>query len=197
MEQHHRDQLGIKLTQLAMLYGKDFPKEQATLFINSLISFIPDTFENYMKALSSYAEDSKNKFFPAPNSLRPYLIPDLDDEAVAVEASSRTMEAVSRFGWNNSTEAKAYVGELGWRAVSKFGGWSYICENLGNEISLTTFQAQVREITRSQIKMAKAGISEGPIQLPQSQNQKRSSGELTSVSNIVRLLTKDDNDGSN
>lgn len=166
MNQLQRDQLGIKLTEIAMLYGKDFPKETAKIYINSLLSFLPDSFENYMKALSDYVSDKKNKFFPAPVHLREYLNPTINDDQLAVSAASRVIEAVSKFGWSNPGEAHAFIGDLGWRSVKVFGGWQYVCENLGTEINLSTFNAQIREISKATIQQAKLGIMEGPIGIP-------------------------------
>ena len=168
MNQEQRNQLAAAILDCAHFYGKtDLSTSDIKSFIDVLIKFYSEiSASGFINGLLAYVNDAKNRVFPAPSTLRPYLYAKMDDDFIAVQAASRALEAVSKFGWNNSTEARVYVGELGWKAIAGFGGWSYVCENLGNEISLTTFQAQVREIAKSIIKMTKAGLESGPVEIP-------------------------------
>jgi hypothetical protein len=167
MKQDQRDQLGIKLTQIAMMYGKDFPKEQARIYIDSLVSFMPDTFENYMMALMKYLNDSKNKFFPTPMNLRQYLQPELSPDAMSNEVASRIRSAITKFGWPNPKDAREYIGDLGWKVVERSGGWQYLCENHGVDLNVLTFHAQARDLTRSLIESNELGTYDQPIGIEQ------------------------------
>lgn len=173
MNQQERDQLGIKLTQIAMMYGKEFPKEQATIYIDSLVSFMPDTFENYMGALLKYINDSKNKFFPTPMNLKQYLQPEMSPEAMGNEVASRIRAAITKFGWCNPNDAKNYIGDLGWKVVERSGGWQYICENHGVDLNVLTFHAQARDTTKAMLESNSIGSFDQPIGLPESNNVKQ------------------------
>ena len=137
-------------------------------------------------ALEAYRKDFKNKGWPRPSDLRALVIPPIDDDSKAVEAASRTVAAVSKFGWNKPKEAREYIGELGWVAVQRFGGWMYICENLGVDISITTFQAQIRDLSKAILKLDKAGSFDQPINMIG--NAKEKPQELEPAANILKLV---------
>lgn len=168
--QEDRVELAQTIKNAALFYGKtDITKESVIQMLNVFEQFFNYPAAQIKKAFHDYILDSKNKFFPSPASLRPYIEPEIDSDSLAVVATSRVIEAVSKFGYNNSTEAREYIGELGWRAVKSFNGWLYVCENLGINISITTFSAQVRDLSKSIIKMDKLGIKDGPIQIGKNQ----------------------------
>lgn len=144
LTQEERDHLGIQLTKLSIAYGVEFPKEKASAFINSLIEFVPGSFEQYMTALNKYVAEG-NTFFPSPIKLQKYVNPLEGPESEGRAIASRIREAVSRYGWSNQAEAKFYIGPVGWKIVESSGGWSYLCENLGTNIDPNSFYAQARD----------------------------------------------------
>jgi len=161
-----RNILAKKITSTAVYYGKfDLTKEQTTFYINILEENFNKTTMEYIRAIDLYISDFKNKFFPSVAALRQYVLPEQSDDQLAVDVASRVFQAVSDIGYSNQTAARAFIGDLGWLAVNKYGGWIYICENLGKEIQITSFQAQIREISKSIIYKAKMGIEDGPIQI--------------------------------
>ena len=157
MNQDQRNILAKSIHETAMFFGKDnLTKENISTFIDLLIKFYPGkVFEDFKLAIKNYSVDPKNKLFFSPANLRPYIEPSLNDVDQAVSVASKALEAVAKFGWCNPDKAMAYIGDAGWVAVQRFGGWEYICTNLGTEISLTTFQAQIRDIAKTIIKTEK------------------------------------------
>lgn len=159
METADRNTLAKEIHDTAIFYGKyDLTADSITTLINILEKHYPEFFlEEFLQAYTDYKNDSKNAFFPSPSSLRKYLSPEVDDETVAISTAARVIEAVSKFGWSNSSDARAFVGELGWAGVCRFGGWSLICQELGVSINVGTFQAQLKAIIKSEVVISKAG----------------------------------------
>lgn len=166
LNQDQRNILAATISESASFYGKsDISKHDISGFINIIEKFFIFPFDQILSAFNNYILDPKNKYFPSPATLRPYINPELDGDTMATLAASRAIEAVTRFGWNNSTDARAYIGELGWTAIKRFGGWVYVCENMGKSLSVNVFLAQVRDLSKSIIKQDKLGIVDGPIQI--------------------------------
>ena len=122
--------------------------------------------EQVEKALFEYRRNPKNKFPPLPAHIREAIQPSaMSDDQRAVEVAARIVTAISKFGWNNTREARAFMGEIGWAVVEKQGGWENICANtMSDQIGI--FQAQVRELAKVQIKLARMGALDSPPQLP-------------------------------
>lgn len=157
--QNERNELAQIILNTAVFYGKyDLTKEQITIYISVLDDKFKKTFIDYKNSIQSYCADSKNKFFPAPANLSAYLNPEINDDAQAVSIAAKVIEAVSKFGWCNSQSAKNYIGDIGWAAVTAFGGWQHVCENLGLKIQLSTFNAQVRDIIKAEVQKSKFKI---------------------------------------
>lgn len=169
MNRTQRAQVGEKIVYAWKSYNRTI--EPGTL------SFMLDVLNEQdhaaiIKALNSYCINPKNKMPPTIADIMAFINPTVDDEALAIDASSRVVAAVTKFGYNNAVEARDWVGELGWAAVERSGGWLNICENLGLSLQVGTFTAQVREICKAQIKAAKAGTLNTPPALPEPENKK-------------------------
>jgi hypothetical protein len=117
-------------------------------------------------ALRAYRANPKNRVMPMPADVRAMLEPQLDDDAMAREAASRVMAAISKFGYMRGTEAREWIGELGWLVVQRYGGWQRLCESLGSELDIGTFQAQARDLAKTQAQLARAGRLDQPPGLP-------------------------------
>lgn len=152
LNQNERNILSKKLLEIAILYGKEITPEFISMFISSMDNYFKMTLEKYFDALEKYTSDSKNKFFPTPILLREYLDPKLDESDNAKLLSLKINESVSRFGHSNYELAMNYIGPIGKRIVERFGGWNYLCENLGSNIQVGTFIAQSREVIVSMQK---------------------------------------------
>lgn len=95
----------------------------------------------------------ENKVFPLPleiinkiNELK--KDPLLDAGLIA----ARITGAVRKFGYANPADARKFIGEHGWYLVQQKGGWTFICENLGMNLNITTFEAQNRNQLESLVK---------------------------------------------
>lgn len=185
-----RNTLGIKLTEIAVGYGKEFPKEQAKIYINALVNYLPNTLENYLLALNRYISDQKNKFFPTPFQLRNYLENKPSIDTLANETASRIRSAITKFGWPNPEGAKEYIGDLGWKIVERNGGWLSLCENHGLVLNPQTFHAQSRDLAKSMIESAELGIFDQPIKIPEPRKE-----DLTSIGNILKPLLENKQKG--
>lgn len=158
----------IKLIELAAFYEKSLTDEQLKVYAQYLIQRI--TISEFAIAIGKYCDDSKNEFFPRPISKLVALVHEpVDDDAQARDAAGRIVHAISKYGWCNVESARNYVGELGWAVVSKQGGWVNLCE-ASRTMNLETFQAQSRDLAKSQIKMARAGLIDTPPGLPARDN---------------------------
>lgn len=113
-------------------------------------------------AFEKYRKDPKNKTCPMPSQIRSLIQPEIDPEIEAREAASRIQAAVTKFGWCNPNEARAYIGEAGWHAVLRWGGWVHLCQNLGVSIDVANFQAQAREVLKGEMKRRQLGIADMP-----------------------------------
>lgn len=127
-------------------------------------------FEQILSALKIYRSDEKNLYWPRASKIRAIINPTLSLDSASNEAASRIREAISKFGWCNGGDAEKFIGGLGWDIVQKSGGWKYLCENHGINLSPLTFHAQARDLAKSLIESKNKGISSEPIQI-ESQNK--------------------------
>lgn len=147
-------------------------------------------------AYQVWRRDPKNKTFPLPAQIREIVCPEqfISPEALAREIAARIVGAVTSCGWNNGRSAEAFIGPVGWDAVRRAGGWSYICENLGVTLSPTTFQAQMRDLIESNLTYG-SGVIDEAIALPE--RDKRDKLGLAPAKDILKRLTSkfDGDDG--
>jgi len=184
MNQSERDILGKALTSIAFLYGYELPREKVTMFISSLIDFVPATLNEYLTSLKKYSEDPKNRTFPNPAQLRQYLRPELSNDSKALEAANRIREGIVKFGFWRLEEAKTFIGDVGWAVVQRCGGWQYVCENHGVDLNPLTFHAQARDTAKSILEMESLGVLGQPIML----EEKRANGLIGSGDVVKNLL---------
>lgn len=141
----------------AQYYGRDLQPSTVAAMADDLIEISP---QNAIEAYVAWRKDSRHRAMPTPSDIIATVRGSpASPEAIGREVASRVVHAVSAFGWCNGKEAMAYVGDAGWRAVQRMGGWKYLCENLGTELSVLTFQAQCRDLVASHVEFASKGIS--------------------------------------
>lgn len=107
-----------------------------------------------MMAYQQYRRSPKNNRFPLPAIIREIVYPQdyISHEDQAAEVAARIVGAIPNYGWCNGRAAEEYIGPVGWAAVQRQGGWSYLCENMGTKINPSTFQAQIRKQLESNFK---------------------------------------------
>lgn len=115
-----------------------------------------------MMAYQQYRRSPKNNRFPLPATIREIVYPQdyISHEDQAAEVAARIVGAIPNYGWCNGRGAEEYIGPVGWAAVQRQGGWSYLCENMGTKINPSTFQAQIRKQLESNFKYGINAIEE-------------------------------------
>lgn len=103
--------------------------------------------------------------FPMPGKILEHARPQISTEDDAKEAAARIIHAVSKFGWCNRQEARAYIGELGWQVVEMQGGWVNLCENMRPNM-IPNLQAQFRELAKTVHTKSRLGTLDTPPALP-------------------------------
>lgn len=159
MNQEERLAIGKMWLALAGMYGKEIDAAALKIMLDAVSDL--DS-KRIAHALMDWAQNSKQNRHPLPADVRSFVKPETDKDAASREAASRVSTAVSKFGYTNPEEARAFVGELGWHIVERHGGWSYLCQNLGVTIDLTTFHAQARDLAKATLIRGHDGITNAP-----------------------------------
>lgn len=150
------------LVKLAAYYEKILTPEQIDIYSKQLFEYL--TIEELTLACKNYIDNPKNEYFPRPISKLIALVKSpIQGDDFAVEIASRVVEAVSRYGWSDQKSAYTYIGSYGIMAVERFGGWLYICENLGVDLSVNSFQAQAREMIKSNLRINTSNAQLAPL----------------------------------
>lgn len=87
------------------------------------------------------------KWFPAISDFFQFLEPQKNQESFSEQVTGKIIQAISEIGPYRSVDARAFIGEDGWRAVERFGGWAQIC--LVENDQVTSTRAQLRNLIRS------------------------------------------------
>lgn len=157
-----KQQLKLLLIATSSYYGQKIPDDAMTLYVEDLEDL---PFADVARALKDLRRDPKTIRCPMPAVIRDRIQPANTDENDAVEAASRIIAAVAKYGWNNSESAREYIGDLGWRVVMLDGGWRNVCETLTHD-NIGMLRAQWRNTALAQSKRARAGVLELPPTLP-------------------------------
>lgn len=150
------------LIGMAETFGITLSVQRLQIYVD-LLSDLP--LEVVKSAVHEILRDPSQKFFPLPAVIRERVNPGENPDHEAVEASNRIVEAISRFGFYNPTDAKAFIGELGWLVVQREGGWETLCETVMAP-QLPILKAQWRELAKALYGRAKRGAIDSPPELP-------------------------------
>lgn len=179
MNENQRKELAMVIVSTATYYGRQLEKPVVSMMVGDLQDL---NFERVTSAYSEYRKDFKNNNFPLPAKIREMINPKQSKESMSNEAAGRIREAITKFGWCNQYEARAFVGELGWAVVERSGGWQYVCENHGKELNQTAFYAQSRDLAKSIAESAELGIYDQPIGIPEKTT-------FSDKSNLIKLVS--------
>ncbi len=157
--------IGELWLNLAEAMGHQTPSAPAlTMMLDAVNDLDPD---RVIEALRNWMRGPNGRRFPLPADIREAVGAHVDKKTIAVDSSSRIVESVSKFGLYQARAARAHIGELGWRAVERMGGWENLCAHLGTRaLPITMAQAQLRDICESLQGMAFAGLLEKPAGIP-------------------------------
>jgi len=140
-------------------YQKHFTENQVRMYTEDTEHF---SVADLNRAFTVYR--AENKFPPLPGDLTAILKPRIDEKSEALEAVSLIWEAVARFGWPNGKDARAHIGELGWKVVERFGGWTTVCDQADSDGGI--LRAQMRDLAIAMQSRAKAGLNDTLPSLP-------------------------------
>ncbi len=149
--------LKLFIADISQIYGQNLTRTAIDIIAESLEDL------NVNDVVQSYKEAFKTKGFsrlPNPADIRAMIQPSVDPKSAAKELAHRIHQAVSKFGYTGQSQAKEFVGEAGWTIVERFGGWIYICENLGVTLDVGIFLAQARELAEAHKKFGKDALGE-------------------------------------
>lgn len=182
MTREERKLIAEQWAGIGMMYGREIPRPALTIMLDAISDLDSSDVIIFLK---DWVRNSKLKSYPLPADIRSQLNPTMDPIDDARLASSRVIQAVSKYGSWNPYDAEQFVGDLGWNAVKRFGGWQYVCENLGVSLDVTTFQAQLRDICLSNVKAFDLGMFDKPIML---ESKKRSNDEKLKLEREEKLI---------
>lgn len=162
---------------LSAYYREQLPDMVIQMYASDLSDL--DFFE-VKAALEAYRKNPKNRRVPMPAEIRNMISPVLSDDSMAREIAVRIQGAIVRFGYTGGAEAKEFIGEIGWSIVMSYGGWRYVCENLGKSIDVNTFQAQARELAKTRVTFGEESIAKQLLgtQTPKLLNTRITENEL-------------------
>jgi hypothetical protein len=107
--------------------------------------------EQVRRVYAEIRRDPKIKTMPYPSEIRFRIQPIVSDEDEAREIAATAIGSVVKFGYNNPTEARAAIGEIGWEVIDRLGGWTTFCGGLTDQ-NLNSYQAQIRDLAGSHLK---------------------------------------------
>lgn len=127
------------------------------------------TIAELKSAFEQWRRSAKGTFMPMPMQLVNLIHPEPDLNAEANEVVSKIREAIKKFGYMQTQEARQFMGELAYQTVEGCGGLMAICES-NDEPSKW---AQVREQAKAKMIRAAQGRSDVVPGLGFSGNQDR------------------------
>lgn len=113
--------------------------------------------EKAYQALIEIAKEDGFQRIPTVRRIKEAMgVGEISDRDQGVLISGRIWSAISRYGYMRGTEAREYVGDVGWAVVNMLGGWGPLCENtmIGEQ---HVFMAQTRDLVQSILIHGKAG----------------------------------------
>lgn len=168
---------------------------QLSLSDDVILMYVDDVadldFDRVNQVLTEYRRNPKNTRPPLPAHVRALIAPPEDDDAIAKEVAARILTACSKYGREEPGNAHAYIGELGWTVVQKQGGWWTTCLNIANNDG-AIYQAQLRDLAKAQIYLAKRGELDVPPKIPSTESLRLSAQaepNKTRVNELVRDLS--------
>lgn len=184
------------ILDMARFYGEALDDRQVELYVEVLSNFDEQT---VLMCGAKYMVNYKNEKFPKPihKIMEGHIQQVPDSVDLARDTALRIRQAITKFGWNKAGKAKEFIGEAGWNIVERFGGWMYLCENLGVKIQEATFYAQCRDAIQSQINLERAGINTNLPSIEQSKGKAQIMGVVKKLTDKISLTGGKDADRAN
>lgn len=167
------------ISMMNSMYGVTMT-DAAVMYQAQLLSDLD--FQAVLEGFETFNRTNKTSRPATPGQIRDIVQPPVTAKDDANEAASRIISAMSKFGYTNSDNAQAFIGELGWRAVELMGGWSRLCQDSESDQN-GTLRAQLRDLCASTHARASAGKMHEPPKLP---SAKTGFIESTKIKELVK-----------
>ena len=173
-----RKDLAKTILSVARFFGKELSQDSLSMVLDvwemqiaqGAVTF-PEIIDAYNQSILAF------RTYPAPVQILELISPQLSPEDESALLAGKVIDAVKRYGYMGGGSAKAVLGDVAWTCVNRFGGWAYLCENLGTgALPIGTFQAQLKQslsATSKEFKRSDRAIN---------------SNQLTSGGEILKLL---------
>lgn len=155
MDLNKKLELSKVIKSVASIYNKPLDIGAIEMMISLFEGY---DLEKIKSAYKHFMSTAKASHFPMPGQIIEILNPTLSNEAKANQIARMIPEAISKFGWSNPSEAKEYIGEIGWHIVQSKGGWLDVCNYHGSEWDVGTFHAQARDSAKSILEASALGL---------------------------------------
>ena len=163
MNEIERRDLKALIIATSAYYGQQVRDDAIKLYVEDLADL---EFSDVSRMIGELRRDPRTRGFPLPAVIRDRLRPAVSEDNLGREVAGRIISAVVRFGWCNPSQAREFIGDLGWRVLSDLqGGWRSFCETLNHD-NVTTMQAQLREQVVTTIRLSRSGELNQPPALP-------------------------------
>lgn len=158
------------IVTVAEYYARELKPAVVTMMAEDLKEL---TYDQAEKAFAQYRKKDKTYRFPMPAQLIEIANPRVDDDSIATEIAGKVFQSISKFGYTDGEAAKDFFGPIGWKAVERYGGWDYLCANVGKTISVTTFIAHIRDICLAHIKFERSAFDLDQIKIAAPNKQEK------------------------
>lgn len=142
----------------AMYYDATMNDMRLNLFVEELKNCPVDKLE---QAFALFRKEPGRRTLPMPADVLSKANPQETPNSKAIEAASRIIESVTRFGWTNADAAQHYIGSLGWRVVQGYGGWGQVC-NLLNADNTSYYKQDFVKSAVASLEREVLGLTETP-----------------------------------
>jgi len=145
--------------ELLKLIAKRSNTELAEFDIKFFMRELGDDWSTNLKGLESFFKKVYGRpRLPSPDEIKQEINPVCASEAdIAIDIIGRIYEAIQMYGHSNAAPAILYIGEVGWVAVQRCGGWVNICQ--ANTDQITFIKSQLKACIISMLNLRKDGIA--------------------------------------
>jgi hypothetical protein len=154
---------GEVLASLAEVCGEQLTPSRTKAYLFAMKDL---SLEELKGAVWKLMNDSSLTRFPMPGKIIEMARPTNTLEDAAKESAARIVHAVAKFGHPNRSQARDYIGALGWNVVEMQGGWGHLCESM-RDSRIPMLQAQFRELAKTVHQKARLGTLDVAPSLPE------------------------------
>lgn len=169
----------------AAYYNREIGDEVLSMMADDLMDL---PISQLAVAFKSYRMNPNNRYFPMPAQIRDLINPVQSTEAEARAIAGRIQQAIVNHGYSNPEHAKELIGDVGWKIVQSYGGWSYLCQSHGIQLDPGIFAAQVRDRAQGMLKNEFAQnmiLDHKEKKLIVSEREKTNGVELMSANEVI------------